>query len=79
MIAFLTVIILVCTALFGAVFLSKKLNGKDKTVSSFECGCKPSDDPGPFRISLKPAILFLALDAIVIVILLITSHEILLK
>ena len=74
MIAFLTVIILVCTALLGAVFLSQRLNGDTKCVSPFECGCKPSDAPVPFRISLKPAILFLVLDAIVIVILLVASQ-----
>lgn len=68
MVAVLTIIALVFTALSGAVLLSRKLNGEDKYVSPFECGCPPFKSDKPFHINIRQAVLFLTLDAIVVII-----------
>lgn len=74
MIAVLTVLIIVLTALFGAVGMSGRIN-EQKHVHPFECGFLPSNAQSQFHINLKPAVLFLILDATVVVILLIVVYK----
>ena len=64
MIPILVVICLVAAALFGAVMLSRIHATKE--VDVFECGIKPFQDSEEFHCNTIPAILFLVMDAIVI-------------
>ena len=71
MIPILTVIILVITALSGAVMLSQ-LKHNHKECDPFECGLKPfKNEKNQYSVDIRTAILFLCIEAFIVMMILI--------
>lgn len=74
MVPILTVIILVITALFGAVMFAR-LRHPHKESDPFECGLKPfSNEKDEVKINFNQAILFICLEAFIVVIIMLHNQ-----
>ena len=75
MIPILTVIILVITALFGAVMLSR-FKHPYKESDPFECGLKPfKNEKNQHTIDVQTAILFLCIESLIVILILIKNFS----